>query len=93
VAPAPTSSGSNISLKPGREHNHLPITTTHHTIINGNMSDDDSRKASHEFFEGIDTSEAQQVALAAQYIPGTEEEKKLVWKIDKRIVVSWMAPD
>jgi hypothetical protein len=53
------------------------------------MSHDDVRKPSAEYVESHgEAFEAHQAALASQYQPGTEEERKLVWKIDKRIVVS-----
>jgi pantothenate kinase-related protein Tda10 len=53
------------------------------------MSHEDVRKPSAEYLEtNGEAFEAHQAALASQYQPGTEEERKLVWKIDKRIVVS-----
>ena len=53
------------------------------------MSHEDVRKPSAEYVETHgEAFEAHQAALASQYQPGTEEERKLVWKIDKRIVVS-----
>ena len=45
----------------------------------------EERKLSHEYVEdgGVDLN---QVALAAQYVPGSEAEKKLVRKLDWHIM-------
>ena len=52
-------------------------------------------KMSHEWkdrdgsvVDGAITADPNTVALAASYKPDTPEEKALIWKIDKRIVVS-----
>jgi hypothetical protein len=45
----------------------------------------EERKLSHEYVEdgGVDLN---QVALAAQYVPGSDAEKKLVRKLDLHII-------
>lgn len=52
------------------------------------MSLRDDRKTSADYVEDSGSVDLNAVALAAQYVPGTAEEKALVWKIDKRIIVS-----
>lgn len=40
----------------------------------------------HENDASIDNEKAATIELAAQYVPGSEAEKKLLRKIDKRII-------
>lgn len=53
---------------------------------------DQDEKRSHEYIEGHADEYDNQVALAHEYQPNTEEERKLVRRIDKRIVVSPTLP-
>jgi hypothetical protein len=53
------------------------------------MSDHaDDRKVSHDYVEDSGSVDLNAVAMAATYVPGTDAEKALVWKIDKHIIVS-----
>ena len=36
----------------------------------------------------VNDNTAQLVALAQEYVPGSKEEKALLWKLDRRILVS-----
>lgn len=49
---------------------------------------ENDRKLSNDYVEDTGSVDLNAVALAARYVPGTAEEKALVWKIDKRIIVS-----
>ena len=48
--------------------------------------DDEKLKPAEEWHEDTDTGDINVVALAAQYIPGSEAERKFKRKIDRRIV-------
>lgn len=50
------------------------------------------KKHSAEYADDSGSTDLNAVALAAQYVPGTDAEKALVWKIDKRIIVSNLGP-
>lgn len=55
------------------------------------MSDHlDDRKRSQDYIEDSGSIDLNAIALAAQYVPGSDEEKALVWKIDKHIIVSFL---
>lgn len=53
---------------------------------------EDERKVSADYIEDTGSVDLNAVALAAQYVPGSDEEKALVWKIDKHIIVSLFRP-
>lgn len=63
-----------------------------HAVDTRNLSNEalaaGEQKHNNEWRDGTPTGENNAIALAATYVPGTEEERKLLRKIDFRIVVS-----
>lgn len=54
---------------------------------NNHLMATDSIKRDEEWHEtSLDNEKEATLELAAQYVPGSEAEKKLLWKIDKRII-------